>query len=178
MWPQTLKLSKPHLSGPYYVFVCIARARGICHGCSSSTLWRHAGSLANAAVADEGVRGSVDQAFPSAQGRCSFGNPRAPALSPGLLRRRVSHCRAPDREALLVPIGCRLSRDWRHLSNGVKFRVPRSLPHSERYQHPPKNPERRRRSPIRVLKPCQGSVFLSSSFPVFRKLTKSSSYHS
>lgn len=35
----------------------IARARGICHGCSSCTLWRDAGSLANAAVADEGVRG-------------------------------------------------------------------------------------------------------------------------
>jgi len=34
----------------------IARARGICHG-GSCPLWRDAGSLANAAVSDEGVRG-------------------------------------------------------------------------------------------------------------------------
>jgi hypothetical protein len=37
----------------------IARAVGVCHGCSSSTLWRHAGSLANAGVADERVRGRL-----------------------------------------------------------------------------------------------------------------------
>jgi hypothetical protein len=37
----------------------IARARGICHGSSPCTLGRHTGSLANAGVADERVRGPL-----------------------------------------------------------------------------------------------------------------------
>ena len=35
----------------------IARARGICHRSGSRTLWRHAGSLANAGGSDERVSG-------------------------------------------------------------------------------------------------------------------------